>query len=523
VRLSELLTAVGPRTLRADTAELDPVVTEVVLDDGRTMFGPHQVVLAVRPGRETELVEECRAAGCDVVVVADDVADDLADATLGESGCGPLVARADTGWTQLFVLVAAMLLASHDEACEDDPAAPGSVHSLADAIAVMMGASVVLYDRAHRVVAYSVQGHPIDDVRRDTILGRRTPERWIQRFTIDRTAYQTYAELGSVVRVADYPGLRPRLRIAIHSGAQVLGEISVAQGDSPFADDADETLQRAARMAVPAMLRHCKACDVDDLNRTRAVRTLLTMGVSPSPQHPAAIPFVKADHIALLALRTANSPRDTAESHRIVDERLVHFLTLHVRALSPEAQVVHLKDTSYALLPDLPDASRALGSLAKVLLRQMQCIKIQADIALAGEVEAVGHLPSAKRLADDLLEVGAQSGEPQRIMIPEQHWAQLVLLASARSISASCPPCAPLARLRRFDADNRTDLVETLRVYLASLGSVSTAAARLYLHGNTMRHRLARIGEISGIDLDDPNQRLAIGLMLATPEQSGGA
>jgi DNA-binding PucR family transcriptional regulator len=68
--------------------------------------------------------------------------------------------------------------------------------------------------------------------------------------------------------------------------------------------------------------------------------------------------------------------------------------------------------------------------------------------------------------------------------------------------------------MEQFDDENRTDLVSTLRVYLESFGSVSTAASRLFLHSNTLRHRLARIAEVTGLDLDDPQQRLAVSLLL---------
>jgi PucR C-terminal helix-turn-helix domain len=513
VKLSELLAAVGSRTLRAEITDLDPVVSEVVLDDGRTTLGQHQVVLAVRPDREAELADECQAAGCEVIVVPSDV-------VIPQTQDGPVIAKTDTGWTQLFVLIRTMLLTSHDEIAEGDPGAPSSVHGLADAIAVMMGGTVVLYDRAHRVVAYSVQGQPIDDVRRDAILGRRTPEQWIRRFTIDRTAYQTYDNPGTVVKVAGYPDLRERLRIAVHASGEVIGEISVARGDSPFAEDADETLQRAAKMAVPAMLQHRKASDVDELSRARAIQTLLTEGVIPSPEHPAASALVKSARIALLGMRLTGPDRDVPESHPFVDERLAHFLSLHVRTLNSDAQVLHLRNTFYALLPDLVDAAGALKRLSKVLHKQMEGMKIQANIALAGRVKGIAELPSVKRLADDLLDVGAQSGHSRRTFTAEQDWASLVLLVSARSIGSTGVPCAPLERLRQFDTENKTDMVDTLRIYLESLGSVSTAAARLYLHGNTMRHRLARIAEVSGVDLDDPRQWLALGLMLAAKEHS---
>ncbi len=48
-----------------------------------------------------------------------------------------------------------------------------------------MGGFVVLYNAQHEVMAYPNLDDDVDEVRRDTILGRRTPDSWIRRFQFD--------------------------------------------------------------------------------------------------------------------------------------------------------------------------------------------------------------------------------------------------------------------------------------------------------------------------------------------------
>jgi DNA-binding PucR family transcriptional regulator len=50
----------------------------------------------------------------------------------------------------------------------------------------------------------------------------------------------------------------------------------------------------------------------------------------------------------------------------------------------------------------------------------------------------------------------------------------------------------------RYDADHGTDLVLTLRAYFTAEGNMAKAATALYLHTNTLRQRMARIGELIG-------------------------
>jgi DNA-binding PucR family transcriptional regulator len=50
-----------------------------------------------------------------------------------------------------------------------------------------------------------------------------------------------------------------------------------------------------------------------------------------------------------------------------------------------------------------------------------------------------------------------------------------------------------------------------------ALGDVRAAAARLHVHPNTLRYRVRRAAELTGLDLDDPLVRLFASLQLRLP------
>ena len=69
----------------------------------------------------------------------------------------------------------------------------------------------------------------------------------------------------------------------------------------------------------------------------------------------------------------------------------------------------------------------------------------------------------------------------------------------------------PAARLEPFvdqlvgpllasDADRGTEHIATLRSFLATNGSLQATAREQYLHVNTVRHRLARVRDLTGRD-----------------------
>jgi GAF domain-containing protein len=58
-----------------------------------------------------------------------------------------------------------------------------------------------------------------------------------------------------------------------------------------------------------------------------------------------------------------------------------------------------------------------------------------------------------------------------------------------------------VARLAEYDAQRSTALLKTLEEFLRRRGNISATSEALYVHPNTLRQRLRRIGELSGLDL----------------------
>jgi DNA-binding PucR family transcriptional regulator len=81
----------------------------------------------------------------------------------------------------------------------------------------------------------------------------------------------------------------------------------------------------------------------------------------------------------------------------------------------------------------------------------------------------------------------------------------------------------PVADVRAFaerilgpliEDDRHSELVDTLEAYLRTEGNLNKVARQLFLHRNTVRHRLKRIAKLTGTDLSDPDMRLALRLAI---------
>jgi PucR C-terminal helix-turn-helix domain len=71
-----------------------------------------------------------------------------------------------------------------------------------------------------------------------------------------------------------------------------------------------------------------------------------------------------------------------------------------------------------------------------------------------------------------------------------------------------------LRPLERLSAGSRIRLTDTLKAWLAEQGRLTPAAQRLGIHPQTARYRLARLRELFGDTLDDPDERFWLELAL---------
>lgn len=172
------------------------------------------------------------------------------------------------------------------------------------------------------------------------------------------------------------------------------------------------------------------------------------------------------------------------------------------------------------------ERSREIGVLAPVLRHDDpraagDALQEEAGRRLPGVVVGVGiGRPSADPLALHVsyaearraLAIGRWGHGPGRLTVFDELGVDRLLVdVPGTEIAAYCD--AVLGRLDAHDAARGTDLVGTLETFLASRNA-ALAARELYLHYNTLKNRLAKIEEIIGPYLDDPERCLSLALAL---------
>jgi sugar diacid utilization regulator len=174
----------------------------------------------------------------------------------------------------------------------------------------------------------------------------------------------------------------------------------------------------------------------------------------------------------------------------------------------PGAEVV-------VLLPGADEAAAARA--ADAVLRELQS-------ALPGHTFAIGRSRVATDAADlhragseALLAANVAEGDGDRPVLAFEETGAYRLLLSAMSEDP--------AELQRFYAETveplvaydeqyETGLVQTVEAFLEADGNVAGTAQRLFTHRHTIRYRLERVRELSGLDVGstDGREKLSLGL-----------
>jgi purine catabolism regulator len=180
----------------------------------------------------------------------------------------------------------------------------------------------------------------------------------------------------------------------------------------------------------------------------------------------------------------------------------------------PFALGEHGEDALVVLLAAV-DAEQAVRLLCKELRRQQH----RAVHAGVGEPAAYDGIRSSVRQAGMASEIARTERRDVKFFrdIP----AHGLLLASQSQAALEEISASVLAGLREHDSGNRGDLLRSLEVFLRNDGRLDPAARELGVHRNTLRYRMQRIEEVTGLSLSSFSDRVQLWLALKAADLAG--
>lgn len=502
---------------------LDVPVADVVIRDPVTAddLHPHDIVLAVgvpatdaRVGGEVVSEAGLRQATAVVMKVAGELAPALLDAaTIAEVAI--LTTPPETSWAQLHSLLRTAIATTGQVLGGDhEEVRAGDLFSLANAVAAMVDGPVTIEDPQSRVLAYSNLGHPTDEARRQTILGRRVPDEWMDRLREEGF----FAKLWSSDDVVQYDAgdNQSRLVVALRGGGEILGSIWAADGGKPFRPSARAALCEAASMAALHLVRHRAVEGLERRMRGELLRSLLE-GRGSVEAVASRLGLEPTTGAAVLAFELQAGDEPDA---MLKGERVAELVTTYCEAFRRRVAQVTIDKRLYVLLPvtEAGDQAASARRLAtEIVDTSGGAFSAHMLAAIGSTVSALEELPRSRAEADRVLTVLKRCDLGLRVAHVNDVHAPAALLELKELVTGRPHLWSEkLTLLVDHDEQRGTAYVDTLRAYLDCLGDVTEAARRVHVHANTFRYRLRRLVELSGINLDDPEERLLTELQLRT-------
>jgi PucR C-terminal helix-turn-helix domain/GGDEF-like domain len=400
------------------------------------------------------------------------------------------------------------------------------LQAIVDSIATRAGRPALIEDRRQRVVVYSEQTEPMDEVRRLSILRRQTTAEVIAFF---RDVGVQQATCAIRTPACQRLGMLPRVCIPIRHGDLLLGFLWFLDPDQSMTDEEIARVSPTTSDLALALYRENLSGEIASRRETEAVRLLLAD--EPDERQHGAFALLDdgalADDgpaiamVAKLSMHPGERPDDLARiamEQALMDSR---------RWLGPR-QAVHLSRYDHGVL--LVRCRRRHGDV------ELQDIAAHLSASLQGAAcglpsvsEAVVGVGQVRSGLADLRDSYDEAALAMRVALqlpaagPIAWWSKLGVYRVLSQLSgedlrnASVHP--GLEKL--LDDPLHLPLLETLETYLDLACSAGATAQQMNLHRTSLYYRLQRVEELADTSLKDGNERLSLHLALKVARLTG--
>ncbi|MDQ1048807.1 helix-turn-helix domain-containing protein [Streptomyces sp. V4I2] len=379
----------------------------------------------------------------------------------------------------------------------------GDYQELVDEISELLGAPATLENRDFELIAFGaydsegeLDASALDPVRTRSILTRRSTaavRTWFEGFGITRAT--------SPVRIPPAPEAgvyRGRICLPVRHRGVVLGYVWLLD-DDPGPTDRQLTAAMEVTTRIGALLAD-EAQHGADLSRE--LRAVLT-----------AERDWQRD-MAVAELRTALGPRaDTL--HTVI------CVTPWPSADPDDAPSVRTVPGATALCT-LPWGTTATALALLVRLRSADVMTPATSAAgrLLERARGTGAAAGIAAARAGLVDLGVawrEAAAAARAALAEPHLGPIAEWSSIgpyRLLTSLPPETAHDPAVRALLSPTHHELARTAEVYLDCAGQAGRTAAELGIHRQTLYYRLSRVEQLTGLDLDDGEDRLLLHMAL---------
>lgn len=325
------------------------------------------------------------------------------------------------------------------------------------------------------------------------------------------------------VRVSAGRPVRPIDVVPVRAGGELLGLLAVAAGDAPVdGEGRRRALEHGSTVLALELSKERAAAEVERRLRGDLVEEVLAGGLEPEEAERIARQAERLGHRLphrawVVVLEPDDDKTEAALAARGQQDRLDMALGALVRSRLPGALTLVRSTSAVFLVPD--DAASDLAAVEKlagqILAAAAPVLKPgSASVGIGNVAHGPGELARSHLEARQALRLTRRAGGKGKVASYRSLGAFRLLLevqspeALRRFVDELLGPLLDYAQSRD------TPLLETLEALSAARWVRRAAARQLGIHINSMSYRVERIESLTGLQLDDPETRVAISIAL---------
>jgi sugar diacid utilization regulator len=354
-------------------------------------------------------------------------------------------------------------------------------------------------------LAYSsLPDQRIDALREQGILGRHVPD--MER---NLAQYRTVLAGQGVTRFPEVSDEFARAAIAVKAGAKPLGTIWAIENLGGITPEGELLLLEGARLAAQHILRSQNHNKLELQVREATLRSALDESLSAKEiAYRLALPA--GTELSLVGFAAIANSHGTAP----LITHLGHELSQYLALFRPDAAITTTPRTVYVLLPG--GESESVVRLVNGALTAIHvAFKDQICAAIAHTSTQPADLPSMRREIDDILRVTTLNPDlPTVAKLDDVHTRVLLAHVADELMREPGLKHPGIEAMLAYDLENKTYYADSVTAWLDAVGDIAFAAQSLFIHANTLRYRLRRVKDLFNINLDNPDDCLAVWMQL---------
>ena len=392
---------------------------------------------------------------------------------------------------------------------------------LADDLALRLKRDVAIDDPRSRLLVHSAHHGQMDDARTESILRLTAPPEvvaWVITLRLDRSPED-------VVRLPPQPKFVMMARVVapLRSAGELFGYLWIIDAKQNLSDPDLEIVAEAAHLAAMVLHRQRLLDDLEAGRRRELLRDLMSGDQDVRKIAAEALKGMDGNPVGPIQALVLRVPPGISSDRQDVSLIIDQALSRAARRTLPQTWCLHLGRVDHGLLvlPAGRPGQDNGGNIAAAARAE-----IQAGLAIGGVTSALGDP------VPDLENVGSSYAEARKALRVAQiipglgvhvNWAELGVYRILIHLPLhELPPDAiPPKLLALLDTSSGRELTHTVEVYLDEAASVRRSAEELNIHRTSLYYRLGRFAELTGLDLSNGGDRLAVHLGLKLARLAG--